>query len=160
MTPSTVKAELRYYEPVEITVGPVRFTALRLCKREETPVSSSADIDKLYDELTRIVTAARKKRRNIMVEARVVVGDREVVYSDSNIEGAKALLYYRPARLKAVVIIEEGPGGALLSRRYSVGGDVYVFEGRVVVRDNKIRFVVFETEEGKRLLRRGEFERG
>jgi len=155
-----VRAELRYYEPVEASVGPVRFTALRLAKREEVEVGGASDIDRLYDELAKVVTGARKRGRNLVVEARVSLGDREVVYSDSSIEGAETLLYYRPARLRAVTVVEEGPGGSLLQRRYEVGGEVYVYEGRVRVRSDKIRFVIFETVEGRRLLRRGEFRVG
>ncbi|AEM38262.1 hypothetical protein Pyrfu_0390 [Pyrolobus fumarii 1A] len=154
-----MKAEIIYYEPVEITVGPVKLTVLRIARREEVEIGEEKDVSRLYDKLTRIVSEARKRGRNLIVEARVSSEGKEAVYAESTLEGAKTLIYYRPARLRAVTVVREGPGGSNLATRHQVTREMYVYEGKVEVKDpeGKVKFVIIETDDGKRLLRKGEF---
>ena len=152
------KATIVYYEPVEVTVGPVRLLALRKTRVEEVGVGRvSEDVSKLEERLAAVVERARKRGRNMVIEARLSTGKREAYYAESTLEGVEALLYYRPARLTAVTVVREGEGGRLLPTRHAVDKELYVYEGWVWVRDPTVRFVIIETVDGKRLLRRGEF---
>ena len=160
---STGKARARltltYYEPVEVEVGPVRLLALRVTRREERELSDvSEDISKLEERLARIVADARRRGREVVVEAKLELGGKEVYYAESTLSGVEAVLYYRPARLTTVGVIREA-GGGLHLQKWSVGQELYVYEGWVRVRDpeGRTKFVVIETVDGKRVLRPKEF---
>ncbi len=152
-----MKAKLVYYEPVEVQLGSVRLTVLRKTREEEVEIGDERDMDRLYERLSRLVAEARRKHRNVIIEARVKHGDRELYYAESSMEeGGSTLLYYRPARLQAVTIVRETGSGYVRERR-PVSQEAYVYEGRVYTQDPKIAFIIIETVDGKRVVRRSEF---
>ncbi len=152
-----MKAKLIYYEPIEVQLGPVRLTLLRKTREEEVEIGDEKDVDRLYERLSRLVAEARKRHRNVIIEARVKHGDRELYYAESSMEGGgSTLLYYRPARIQAITIVREMGSGYVRERR-PVSQEAYVYEGRVYAQDPKIAFIIVETVDGKRVVRRSEF---